>query len=50
MAILKNYIEGNLTQLNKLKYGDTATIGNEPIVQKTIPTDIRQSGPSSNQV
>lgn len=49
MAILKNYIEGNLTQLNKLKYGDTATIGNEPIVQKTIPTDIRQDGPSSNQ-
>ena len=49
MAILKNYIEGNITQLNKLKYGDTATIGNEPIVQKTIPTDIRQSGPSSNQ-
>ena len=50
MAILRNYIEGNLTRLNKLKYGDTATIGNEPIVQKTIPTDIRQSGPSSNQV
>ena len=49
MAILKNYIEGNLTQLNKLKYGDTATIGNEPIVQKTIPTNIRQDGPSSNQ-
>jgi hypothetical protein len=50
MAILRNYIEGNLTQLNKLKYGDSATIGNEPIVQKTIPTDIRQQGPSSNQV
>ena len=49
MAILRNYIEGNLTQLNKLKYGDSATIGNEPIVQKTIPTDIRQEGPSSNQ-
>ena len=49
MAILRNYIEGNLTQLNKLKYGDTATIGTEPIVQKTIPTDIRQAGPSSNQ-
>ena len=50
MAILRNYIEGNLTQLNKLKYADSATIGNEPIVQKTIPTDIRQKGPSSNQV
>ena len=50
MAILRNYIEGNLTQLNKLKYGDSATIGNEPIVQKIIPTDIRQEGPSSNQV
>ncbi len=50
MAILRNYIEGNLTRLNKLKYGDTATIGTEPIVQKTIPTDIRQQGPSSNQV
>ena len=49
MAILRNYIEGNLTQLNKLKYGDSATIGNEPIVQKTIPTDIQQEGPSSNQ-
>ena len=50
MAILKNYIEGNLTQLNKLKYGDTATIGNEPIVQKSIPTDIRKEGPSSNGI
>ena len=50
MAILRNYIEGNLTQLNKLKYGDSATIGNEPIVQKTIPTDIRQEGPKSNGV
>lgn len=50
MAILRNYIEGNLTQLNKLKYGDTATIGNEPIVQKSIPTDIRKEGPSSNGI
>ena len=50
MAILRNYIEGNLTQLNKLKYGDSATIGTEPIVQKTIPTDIRQEGPKSNGV
>jgi len=50
MAILRNYIEGNLTQLNKLKYADSATIGTEPIVQKTIPTDIRQEGPSSNQI
>ena len=32
MAILKNYIEGNLTQLNKLKYGDTATIGGVGVV------------------
>lgn len=50
MAILQNYTEGDHTQLNKLKYGDTATIGNEPIVQKTIPTDFNQQGPSSNQV
>jgi len=50
MAILRNYIEGNLTQLNKLKYGDSVTIGTEPIVQKSIPTDIRQEGPKSNGV
>lgn len=49
MAILQNYIEGN-TRLNKLKYGDSATIGNEPIVQKTIPTSVNQKGPSSNAI
>lgn len=50
MAILRDYIEGNLTQLNKLKYGDSATIGTEPIVQKSIPTNVRQEGPKSNGV
>ena len=50
MAILRNYIEGTSTQLNKLKYGDSATIGTEPNIQKRIPTDILQSGPSSNGI
>lgn len=50
MAILRNYIEGTSTQLNKLKYGDSATIGTEPNIQKRIPTDILQNGPSSNGI
>lgn len=45
MSILKNYIEGK-TQLNKLKYGNF-NVGNEPIIQKTIPTTIEDQGPKS---
>ena len=45
MSILKNYIEGK-TQLNKLKYG-SFNVGNEPIIQKTIPTTIEDQGPKS---
>ena len=45
MSILKNYIEGN-TQLNKLKYG-SFNVGNEPIIQKTIPSTIEDQGPKS---
>lgn len=47
MSILKNYIEGK-TQLNKLKYG-TFNVGNEPIIQKTIPTTIEDQGNKSSQ-
>ena len=47
MSILKNYIEGK-TQLNKLKYG-TFNIGNEPIIQKTIPSTIEEQGEKSTQ-
>jgi len=45
MSILKNYIEGK-TQLNKLKYG-SFNVGNEPIIQKTIPSTIEDQGPKS---
>ena len=47
MSILKNYIEGK-TQLNKLKYG-TFNVGNEPIIQKTIPSTIEEQGNKSSQ-
>ena len=47
MSNLKNYIEGK-TQLNKLKYG-TFNIGNEPIIQKTIPSTIEEQGEKSTQ-
>ena len=47
MSILKNYIEGK-TQLNKLKYGNF-NVGNEPIIQKTIPTTIEDQGNKSSQ-
>jgi len=47
MSILKNYIEGK-TQLNKLKYG-TFNVGNEPIIQKTIPSTIEEQGNKSTQ-
>ena len=47
MSILKNYTEGK-TQLNKLKYG-TFNVGNEPIIQKTIPSTIEEQGEKSTQ-
>ena len=50
MGIVKSYIEGEHTTLNTLKYRDSTTIGREPIVQKDIPTSIRENGPSSNQI
>lgn len=49
MGIIKSYIEGEHTKLNTLKFGETS-VGREPIIQKGIPTDIRQSGPTSNNI
>ena len=47
MSIIKNYIEGK-TKLNKLKYGNY-NVGNQPIIQKTIPSTIEEQGNKSSQ-
>lgn len=49
MSLLRSYDEGKLTTLNTLRYGDSETIGKEPIVQKPIPLTIEQNGPSHTQ-
>ena len=48
MAILKSYIKREHTDLNELRYSDSTTIGNEPIVQKKIPSTLESKVPSSN--
>ena len=50
MALIQSFANGTQTQLNKLKFGEIASIGNVPIVTKKIPTGLRENGPSSNGV
>jgi hypothetical protein len=50
MALIESFANGTQTQLNKLKFGEIASIGNVPIVTKKIPTGLRENGPSSNEV
>lgn len=50
MGILQNYTEGDHTRLNKLKYGDVQSLSREPIVKKTIPTTVGDTGPKANQI
>lgn len=48
MSIIKNYAEGK-TVLNKLKYAGFNT-GNEPIIQKKIPTAIGETPDTTNAI
>ena len=50
MGILKSYIKRDHTDLNTLKYKDSTTIGNEPIVQKRVPSTLESRVPSSNEL
>lgn len=49
MGILKSYGKQEHTKLNQLKYKDSTTIGNEPIVQKRIPSTLESKVPSYNE-
>lgn len=50
MGIIKSYIKREHTDLNKLRYKDSSTIGNEPIVQKKIPSTLDSRVPKSNEL
>lgn len=50
MGILKSYIQRDHTDLNELRYKDSSTIGNEPIVQKKIPSTLESQVPKSNEI
>ena len=49
MPILKSYIKDGIPVNNRLKYSDAVNIGNEPIIQKDIPMNLRSKVPTSNQ-
>ena len=49
MAIIQSYIDGGHTKLNKLKYGEYPNIGNEPAIQKSIPSSIDSNIPKADQ-
>lgn len=50
MGIIKSYIKREHTDLNELRYRDSSTIGNEPIVQKKIPSTLESRVPKSNEI
>lgn len=50
MPILKHYIEGDLTELNKLKYVGMGSSGGSPLITKKIPTRVNEQGHSSNEI
>ena len=50
MGIIKSYIKREHTDLNELRYQDSATIGNEPIVQKKIPSTVESRIPKSTEL
>ena len=49
MPIFKSYIKDGIPVNNRLKYSDAVNIGNEPIIQKDIPMNLRSKVPTSNQ-
>lgn len=49
MPIFKSYIKDGVPVNNRIKYSDAVNIGNEPIIQKDIPMNIRSKVPTSNQ-
>ena len=50
MSILTNYNEGDLTELNKLKYVGFGSSGGSPLITKKIPTRVDEQGHSSNEI
>ena len=50
MFLLKHYIEGDLTKLNKLKYVGMGSSGGSPLITKKIPTRVNEQGHSSNEI
>lgn len=50
MSILTNYNEGDLTELNKLKYVGFSSSGGSPLITKKIPTRVDEQGHSSNEI
>ena len=49
MPIFKSYIKDGIPVNNRFKYSDAVNIGNEPIIQKDIPMNLRSKVPTSNQ-
>lgn len=50
MGIFKSYEEGIHTSLNTLKYKEFAAGGQDPLVQKEIPSSLESQVPQSNQL